>query len=170
MENWRAELCPSDYDKGCEDGSQRALNPKPNEREDPSDAQSSVWMLPTSCLIGVCNMASFLSSLLFKPSLGLEVTVMADFLISQRTFVLIQQFLDRCVQSGGILVIVNTFSPFRLWLLILIYTLKCMVNNSMPFRAAVFPLDLSPVLGVHFPSLANIKWTGKALKPVYHTF
>lgn len=91
-ENWRDELCPSDYDKGCEDGGQRTLNPKPNGREDPSDAQSSVRMLPTSCLIGVCNTALFLSSFLFNPSLGLEVTVMADFLISQRTFVFIQQF------------------------------------------------------------------------------
>lgn len=86
--------------------------------EDDLDAQSlqmtilPVCMLPISYLIGLYNMNLFFFSFLFNLSLGLEVTVMPDFLISQRIFVLRQQFMDGCDQSGSmycILVIVNIF-------------------------------------------------------------
>lgn len=77
-------------------------------------------------------MTLFFFSFLFNLSLGLEATVMPDFLISQRIFVLKQQFMDGCDQSGSILVIVNIFLPFIIWLFLLLHTLSCMLNNSIP--------------------------------------
>lgn len=79
-------------------------------------------------------MTLFLFSFLFNLSLGLEVTLMLDFVISQRTFVLTQQFVDGRDQSGSILVIVNMFLPFRLRLFLLLHTLSCaaVLNSSIP--------------------------------------
>lgn len=62
-------------------------------------------------------MTLLLFSFRFNPSLGLEVTGMADSLISQGVSVLTQQSMDGRDQSGSILVIVHIFFlPFRLWL------------------------------------------------------
>lgn len=139
----------------------------------------SVCMLPISYLIGLYNMTLFFFSFLFNLSFGLEVTVMPDFLISQRIFVLTQQFMDGCDQSGSILVIVNIFLPFfRIWLFLLFHTLSCMLNNSIPLifrvwtlmvRAAVFLFDLCCAWSRLLIS-SKIKWTGKDLKPIYNPF
>lgn len=96
---------------------------KMGPEEDGLDAQSLQMTILHVCL----HVAHFLFDwsvqhdfvflfFLFNPPLVLEVTVMPDFLISQRTFVLTQQFMSGCVRSGSILVIVNTVLLFRLWL------------------------------------------------------